>query len=455
MKASRSMYVDGFSNILGNATAENTLLSFAVAKGMESLLLYELHIVHANHDLTSTSTNQVLADFIYKAKNDYGILHIGAIAENAWFFENRIDAYNDTRTNPLEKFDIYNLEFEFWITNSVSAGQYYCTTYLQSGGFSCDTSGGFHFFLQELAAIKTLATNNAHTIRTEAYVGWTNAGQAEEIGNNLDRVLVHAYVANPSTSFSYSENRLMDFANGNPNLDVSIIFSSEPNFMQTWLENNSMTNAESIFTTDWTNGSTGWVKNIDLVGFTYFTYSHLTNVPLPVELVNFEATVKKSSVQLSWMTESEYNSSHFEIEKSINSKDFQKIGQIEAAENSISTKNYDFEDIEPYNGFNYFRLKMIDLDGKIEYSKTIAIQYEAANKASVYPSIVSSTLIVEMEKSAILHSIDIIHANGQFIKSIEPTSHFLEISTEDLPAGLYFLQLKTKGNTEIFKFVKI
>jgi hypothetical protein len=452
MQAGRSMYVDGFATILGDATAENTLLNFAAARGMESLLLYELHIVHANHDLTSTSSNQVLADFIYKAKNDYGILQVGAIAENAWFFENRIDAYNNTRTNPLEKFDIYNLEFEFWITNSVSPGQYYCTTYLQSGGFACDTSGGFDFFIQELAAIKTLATNNTHNIRTEAYVGWPNAGQAEEIGNNLDQVLVHAYVSDPFTSFTYSDDRLIDFANGNPNLDVSIIFSSEPNFMQTWLENNSMISAENTFTTDWINGSTSWTSNINLVGFTYFTYSDLTNVTLPIELISFEGITQEQSIQLSWLTETEHNSSHFEIEKSNNAQDFEKIGQINSTGNSTTTRIYHFEDTEPYNGSNYFRLKMVDLDGKIDYSKIINIQYENYDEIKVYPSLVSNLLTIEIPYN--FNTIYIMNSSGQLMKSIKTVSRRLDISVNDLPAGLYFLKVGEKEITKTIRFVK-
>ena len=81
--------------------------------------------------------------------------------------------------------------------------------------------------------MSTLASNNSHPITTEAYVGWPTAQEASTIGNNLDRVRIHAYVSDPNTAFNYSEDRLIDFANGNPDINVSIIFSSEPIFMQT------------------------------------------------------------------------------------------------------------------------------------------------------------------------------------------------------------------------------
>ena len=134
----------------------------------------------------------------------------------------------------------------------------------------------------------SLATNNSHAITTEAYVGWPNTGQADTIGANLDKLLLHAYVGDPNSAFNYAEDRLVDFANGNPGLDVSIIFSAEPNFMQTWLENNSLLAAENIFTNDWISTSAGWSNNINLQGFAYFTYSQMSNIFLPVGVGNID-----------------------------------------------------------------------------------------------------------------------------------------------------------------------
>jgi hypothetical protein len=272
--ADRAIYVDGFENILGNVTAENELLTYAQNNGIETLLLYGLHIIDSNHDLSNPATNFILADFIYKAKTNYGVLDVAATGENANFFANVIDVYNNSRNDPLEKFDTYNLEFEYWITSSTGPGGYYCTNYLIPNGIPCTEDGAFQFYISTLETMKNIAANNIHLITTEAYVGWPTADQAYTIGANLDRLRLHAYVIDPNTAFNYSENRLIDFANGTPGLNVSIIFSSEPNFMQSWLINNSMGAAENIYITDYINGSYGWANNINLEGFTYFTYTH-------------------------------------------------------------------------------------------------------------------------------------------------------------------------------------
>ncbi|MDN3663885.1 T9SS type A sorting domain-containing protein [Algibacter miyuki] len=278
--ALRSMYVNGFASILGDETAENNLLSYAQTNGIEKLLLYDLHIVNSSHNLSNVSSNQILADFISKAKTNYGVLSVGAVAENAWFFTNVINTYNNSRTNATDKFDVYNLEFEYWGDSAVGPGGYYCNTYLGSTEYPCSNDGAFKFVLSILDDMRSLAHNNSHPITTEAYLGWPTTAQAEELGDHLDELLLHAYVANPNTSFSYAKDRLIDFANGTPGLDVSIIFSSEPNFMQNWLLSNSMSAAEDIFTIDWMNASSAWTNNINLTGFTYFAYSFNENVTL-------------------------------------------------------------------------------------------------------------------------------------------------------------------------------
>lgn len=290
--ALRSMYVNGFSSILGDETEENNLLSYAQNNGIEKLLLYELHLVNSKYNMSNVATNQVLADFISKAKTDYGIIYMGATGETSKFFANVVDTYNRSRENDNEKFDVYNLEFEFWNNNVTADGKYYCNAYLESNNLPCTKDGAFEYFITTLQEMRELAHNNPYTITTEAYVGWPTTEQAITIGSNLDNLLLHAYVSEPSKSFSYTQNRLIDFATGKPGLNVSIIFSSESNFMQDWLLEYSMSEAERIYTEDWVSGSANWTNNINLEGFTYFTYSHNKEISLSTNLKSVVSTTK-------------------------------------------------------------------------------------------------------------------------------------------------------------------
>lgn len=280
--AMRSMYVDNFATILGDVAAENALLSYSQSNGIEILLLYDLHIVNANYPLANFATNTILADFIFKAKTNYGIAQMGAVGENGDFFTNVIQAYNDTRSDHEEQFDIYNLEFEFWNPSSTDPGGYYCDTYLIPNGLPCTNDGAFQFFLTQIQTMNTLADLSIHPITTEAYVGWPTLSQTTAF-SFLDRLLVHAYVSNANNAYNYASDRLEDIASTNNGLDVSIIFSTEPGFMQNWLENNSMTSAETIFYNDWQDASISWANNINLVGFTYFTYGFNSTITLSTD----------------------------------------------------------------------------------------------------------------------------------------------------------------------------
>ena len=378
---------------------------------------------------------------------------MGATAENSDFLTNVIDAYNNSRSNPLEKIDIYNLEFEYWQTSATGPGGYYCTTYLTPNGLPCTVDGAFQFYVSILETMTTLANNNTHPITTEAYVGWPTAGQADTIGANLDRVRVHAYVSDPNTAFDYSKNRLIDFANGNPGLDISILFSSEATFMQNWLENNSMLSAENIYRTDWINGSSGWSNNINLEGFTYFTYTDMTNVSLPVELSYFKGQRIDNSIQLNWETLSEINSDYFELERQdILTNQFNTLGRITSAGNSTSNIQYQFMDSNPNSGLNYYRLKQFDQDGSAKYSNTIAVFYQD-QKTKIYPSITRDIIYLESVKN--LAQVSIYDTNGQKIKEINSIeSTITQINVKDLISGVYLLVLKSELRPETFRFIK-
>ncbi|MFK7787010.1 MAG: T9SS type A sorting domain-containing protein [Crocinitomicaceae bacterium] len=283
--ATRTLYVDDFLNILGNTAAEDALLSYSQANEIEILLLYELHLVNATYDITHYSTSGILADFISKAKNDFGILKIGAVGENADFFWNVIHPYNASRSSSDERIEIINLEFEFWIQSATDPGGYYCDTYLTPAGYPCTNDGAYGFALSQLLSMDQLKGYSSYPLSTEIYVGWPTLSQSYQLAGAVDRMLVHAYVDDPNIAYDYIEDRIIDISGGGNNLDVSIIFSSEPNFMQNWLNANSMLAAETIFYNDWLNGASSWatLSTMNLEGFTYFAYTFNQNITVGTE----------------------------------------------------------------------------------------------------------------------------------------------------------------------------
>ncbi len=110
---------------------------------------------------------------------------------------------------------------------------------------------------------------------------------------------------------------------------------------------------------------------------------------LPVELTSFDAKQEDDcTVNLTWTTASEENSSHFVIYRSYDGYEFEPLDVIEAANNSVRQINYNFIDDEPLST-NYYRLGQVDLDGTERLLKIVSLKTEKCNKEliqSIYPN---------------------------------------------------------------------
>jgi hypothetical protein len=102
-------------------------------------------------------------------------------------------------------------------------------------------------------------------------------------------------------------------------------------------------------------GEEWWLDNFELWQIT---------TPLPVELLYFDGSNENTFNSIEWMTNTEYNSSHFILEKSDDGILRQSIGVVNAAVNSTQQIHYSFSDYEIRPIINYYRLKQFDFDGK-------------------------------------------------------------------------------------------
>lgn len=85
---------------------------------------------------------------------------------------------------------------------------------------------------------------------------------------------------------------------------------------------------------------------------------------LPVELTLFSANCDNDYSIISWQTASEHNSASFILERSADGTQWDEITEMDAAGNSYSKIDYQYEDFESYRFVGYYRLIQIDIDGK-------------------------------------------------------------------------------------------
>ena len=107
----------------------------------------------------------------------------------------------------------------------------------------------------------------------------------------------------------------------------------------------------------------------------------IAGATLPVKLIDFTGRLQRNSVVLDWKTSFELNSKGFDIERSYDGQNFEKVGYVGAAGNSNLTAYYQFIDKSIAQENNYYRLKQIDLDDKFEYSRVVFIKNSLGDKS--------------------------------------------------------------------------
>ena len=111
--------------------------------------------------------------------------------------------------------------------------------------------------------------------------------------------------------------------------------------------------------------------------------SFYTGSPLPVELTSFSGLAINNIVTLKWSTATEVNNYGFDVERSIDSKTWTKVGFVTGAGNSNSPKNYSFTD-QPDGATSFsYRLKQIDVGGAYKYYDPITVSLSGGDKAQL------------------------------------------------------------------------
>ncbi|MCF8283324.1 MAG: hypothetical protein K9J45_23210, partial [Bacteroidales bacterium] len=140
---------------------------------------------------------------------------------------------------------------------------------------------------------------------------------------------------------------------------------------------------------------------------------------LPVEMVYFRAaSPDDEAVELNWRTASELNNEGFDIERSNDGRHWETLGFVPGHGTTQAEQSYAFTDERPLPGVNYYRLRQVDFDGKMEYSDIRSVMMEgSANGIAVYPNPVKDGLLnvdfaAEQEGTATLRIFD---ASGKLL----------------------------------------
>jgi len=186
-----------------------------------------------------------------------------------------------------------------------------------------------------------------------------------------------------------------------------------------------------------------------------------TQGTLPITLLSFTGKLQGENVRLNWSTATEQNSKGFEIEKSLDGINFKKIGFVASAGNSNSTRSYSFIDPQRAVEFNYYRLKLVDIDNTFDYSDIVLVK-NAFGKQDVYlaGNPVTNNINIQFAKTPNSKvAVSIYDMKGRKVynatyNNYTQTSIQINVTDKLLTHGVYSVRVETGGNIYNLKAIK-
>jgi Concanavalin A-like lectin/glucanases superfamily/Secretion system C-terminal sorting domain len=270
----------------------------------------------------------------------------------------------------------------------------------------------------------------------------TQAGITFPGANNRYFGVFNANITSPQYTavYNYTDNPSVG-----TNENDLLIFKRNDNAATIWENANGMLNVTA--------------NTFSLTGQnTEYNLGFLAN-PLPLNLLSFSGKSTENSNELTWKTTNETNFSHFEIQRSEDAKKFEKIGEKKSDE----SKNYEYLDYSPFTTQNsqlFYRLKLIDLDGKYAYSKIISLQNEAQFSFKIYPNPVIDNLNITANlKEPGNYQIKIMDEIGRVKSSqnsfLNAGKNQISIPANSCEKGMYFVVIHGDNEAgKVFKFLK-
>lgn len=183
-------------------------------------------------------------------------------------------------------------------------------------------------------------------------------------------------------------------------------------------------------------------------------------VTLPATGVNLSAALNGNDVLLKWKTASEVNSDHFEIERSTDGRNFTTIGTKRAAGNSVTEISYEEVDPSMNASAYYYRLKLVDIDGRYSYSNIAMVRKSGSVKSvRMYPNPATSQVNLEFSNAKGNYVISLYNQAGQEVltqkSSITYGVQYITINRNSLNSGSYVVRVRSTESGEVLFAEKV
>ena len=159
---------------------------------------------------------------------------------------------------------------------------------------------------------------------------------------------------------------------------------------------------------------------------------------LPIEMTTpLRVYLNNKTAILTWKIATEINNAGFEIQRSKDGIEWEKIGWQTGQGSTSTAHSYTYTDRNPLFGTSYYRLRQVDFNGDVEYSNTVTLKY-IRNSVTVYPNPVREQLYLHTNHG-LVQKITVYNSIGVQVAQITNPGNSIDVST--LPQGIYVLKI--------------
>ncbi|MDU0371917.1 T9SS type A sorting domain-containing protein [Hymenobacter endophyticus] len=284
------------------------------------------------------------------------------------------------------------------------------------------------------------------------------------IGNNSVVAISCTLFTGNQTTINLGNNALLnvfgnvDVSTGNPGINGPVTGTVAGLRISGNIVNNSGGGAK-LFTT---NGLTTCVQgNAYPSGCGTTSSTSVVNPPtsndptcftvLPVTLTSLSVTAKSTGALISWATATEVNNAYFELERSTNGKLFTAIGKVQGTGTTSTGAKYSYDDTNPLTSLTYYRLRQVDTDGTATFSSVVAVSAANTLQASFYPNPSNSSITLPAADGVVEYRV--YSVTGQVLAAGKGAGNS-SVTIQQIPEGIYFLELTAGGKRNVQRFVR-
>jgi len=217
-------------------------------------------------------------------------------------------------------------------------------------------------------------------------------------------------------------------------------YNASTSSLMTWKDGNYGSHRYAEYDVDSFSGGGGGGSNSNLGA-------------LPVEFLDFSATVEENDVTLHWVTSRETNNAGFEVQMQPQGANYEAIGQVAGQGTTTEQTTYAYKVQDLTTGIYVFRLKQEDLNGDYTFSNQIEVSVYNEDAYTLYyqnPIVGGTTDISLQVRESQLIKMGLYSLDGQLVQSLynetleAHTPIAIPLNTHDLAEGMYIL--KVQGN---------